>query len=67
VAFSPDGWLLVSSLDDKTIQLWDLAIGTLQQMLKGYKDWVQLVAFSPNGWLLASGLGDKIKGHIGRV
>jgi WD40 repeat protein len=36
-------------------------------MLKGYKDWVQLVAFSPNGWLLASGLGDKIKGHIGRV
>jgi WD40 repeat protein len=67
VAFSSNGWLLASSLYDKSIQLWDPATGALQQMLKGHTDRVKSVAFSPNGRLLASSSGDKIKGYIGRV
>jgi WD40 repeat protein len=59
VAFSSDGRLLASGSDDKTIQLWDPATGTLQQTLKGHTGRVKSVAFSPNGRLLASCSDDK--------
>jgi WD40 repeat protein len=59
VAFSPDGRLLASASNGKTVRLWDTATGSLQQTLEGHSDGVQLVAFSPDGRLLASASSDK--------
>jgi WD40 repeat protein len=82
VAFSPDGQLLASSSNDKTIRVWDTVTGSLQQLFEGHSGPVWSVAFSPDGQLLASGSDDKtvrlwgtimgalqqtLKGHSGSV
>jgi DNA-binding beta-propeller fold protein YncE len=67
VAFSPDGKLLASCSDDKTVRLWDPATGEHRRTLAGDPDFVgkvlwgsfvRGVAFSPDGRLLASGSAD---------
>ena len=54
VVFSPDGRLLASVSDNKTVRLWDPATGASRATLEGHLDWVSAVVFSPDGRLLAS-------------
>ena len=60
VTFSPDGRLRASGSQDKSVRLWDLAIGALIQTLKGHSSSVASVTFSPDGCLLASTSHDRI-------
>jgi roadblock/LC7 domain-containing protein len=66
VAFSPDGHLLASGLEDARTQLWDATTGQqLRTLRPEATPWsevtgpVHAVAFSPNGRLLASAGGDE--------
>ena len=82
VAFSPDGRILASASQDKTICLWDVASGQEIQRLAGHTDVVWSVAFSPDGqtlasaskdgsvrlWEVATGQGgQRFRGHNGAV
>jgi WD40 repeat protein len=54
VIFSPDGDLLASASEDKTVKLWDVQTGTLVRALSGHTKGVDTVALGPDGRLLAS-------------
>ncbi|MEQ8464479.1 WD40 domain-containing protein [Coleofasciculus sp. E1-EBD-02] len=58
VTFSPDGSMIASAGDDKTIKLWQ-PDGTLLRTIKGHSDTVKSVAFSPDSQLIASASKDK--------
>jgi WD40 repeat protein len=57
VAFGPDGRRLVSSGQDETIRLWDVASGHELLALKGHSGRVRSVVFSGDGRKIAS-VGD---------
>ncbi|KAI1132765.1 WD40-repeat-containing domain protein [Nemania abortiva] len=59
VAFSPDGKMLASGLNDKTVRLWDTETGVRKQTLKAHTDKIGAVAPSPDNKMLASGSWDK--------
>jgi len=59
VAFSPDGKLLASGSDDRTVKLWDAQNGQEVHTLRGHLHEIKSVAFSPDGKRLASGSYDK--------
>lgn len=59
VVFSPDGKMLVSSSDDRTIKVWDLATGREVKTLTGHAGPVGALAFSSDGRTLVSGGQDR--------
>ena len=58
LAFHPDGSMLATASNDKTVKLWDTRTWTLLQSLDGHEKAVRSVAFSPDGNHLASGSWD---------
>lgn len=59
IAFHPNGQLIASSSDDKTIKLWHLQTHELLNTLVGHTDEVRSIAISPDGNILASGSLDQ--------
>jgi sugar lactone lactonase YvrE len=58
VAFSPDGRLIATGSEDKTIRIWGAATGQRKERIS-HTDPVYCLAFSPDGKTLASGGTDK--------
>jgi WD40 repeat protein len=59
VAYSPDGSLIATAGNDKTIKLWDARSRRLLNNLEGHSGSITTIAFSPDGRLLASGGANK--------
>ncbi|XMA20306.1 hypothetical protein WAI453_013097 [Rhynchosporium graminicola] len=59
VAFSFDGKQVVSGSNDRTVRLWDAAIGALLYTLEGHTNWVTSVAVSFDGKQVVSGSNDR--------
>jgi WD40 repeat protein len=55
IAISPDSQTLACGTKDKSIKLWNLQTGKLQNTISGLSDPVHTLTFSPDGKTLVSG------------
>ncbi|GAW18493.1 hypothetical protein ANO14919_079690 [Xylariales sp. No.14919] len=59
IAISPDGLWLASGSRDRTIKVWDVAVGACTQTLEGHWDSIRSIAISPDCLWLVSGSTDR--------
>ena len=61
VSFSPDGKLIATSSDDRTVRIWRWENGATSEVaiLNGHTATVTAVAFSPDGKTIATGSDDR--------
>ncbi len=57
--FSPDGKVLATSGQDRTVRLWDVATGETRRILTGHSHDVNWVTFAPDGRTLATASEDQ--------
>lgn len=59
IEFSPDGRFLLTSSDDSTAKLWEIASGREVRMFSGHAFGIYSAAFSPDGKLVVTGSVDE--------
>ena len=55
MSVSPDGTLLASGGNDRSVKIWEVSTGSLVRELKGHAAHVYSLEFHPNGKTLLSG------------
>lgn len=61
LAFSPDGNMILSSSNDKTVRLWDIHTGRLLYLLTGHRERIKAVGISRDGLLLSCSADSIVK------
>src|SRR5207244_3872926 len=60
MAYSPDGNRLATTLQSKTVKIWDVQTGKELLSLEGHTTQVNCVAFSRDGKKVATGSNDRL-------